>query len=317
MPPNVQTQLAKIADEEARLGADDLRALSDLDGEQAASLEQLWPRLSVHRRREVMRRLAEISLSDLTVDFNIAALVGAGDEDHLVRLAAIDTLWDAENPSLIAPLLELAEKDPEFTVRAGATQVLGHFVLQGELGGIPQKQYMQLTERLLALFHNHGHAILVRCRALEALAAADRGEIPELIRDAYVSDEEALRISAVHAMGRTADTIWEPIILAELESINPSMRYQAARAAGQLELRSATALLVQMLEDPDPEVLVACIGSLGEIGDEEARPALEALCDDEEVGEAALTAVEMIDLALGIPSFLWHDLAVGDDEYQD
>ena len=306
MTLSLTSLLAKIAETESPLPVDQLHRLSDMPSSLAASLRDNWPKIDRHRRRDLMRRLAEICQTNFAVDFEPIALLGIQDEDDQVRLAALDILWDSENPDLIEPLLQLVQSDPEVMVQASAALLLGQFVLLGELGDLPDPLYNQLTDDLLELYQDGGKALLVRCRTLEALANAGRKEIPALIGDAYKSGEDILKISAVSAMGRTADPLWEPIIAAELSNVEPSMRYQAARAAGRLELSAVTGQLIELLEDPDPEVIAASIWALGEVGGEGARGALEPLLDDEEMGDLVQDALDTIDLMDGMLSLPPH-----------
>jgi HEAT repeat protein len=304
MTKSLTALMAEIADLEARLPVADLIHLSDLTGEQLGVFAEQWKEIAPHRRREVMRRLADICRTNFQIDFSAVALIGIRDPDSQVRLSAIETFWDAEDPGFIAPLLELALTDPEPTVQAEAMQVLGQFVLLGELGQIPRREFDRLTDKLLELLDEQEIATLLRCRTLEAVASAGLERVPELIAQAYKSGVEELKISAVSAMGRTVDGMWEPIILAELNSLSPSMRYHAAQSAGEVGLPAAVAQLIDLLEDPDSQVMGAAIEALGEIGGEEAREALEQLLDDEEFGEFVEDALELIDLASVTPSIL-------------
>ncbi len=301
MTQSLRNLLAQLADTQSRLPAHELHLLSDMPPAAAAAFEEAWPGIDLYRRREIMRHLAEICQTNFSVDFGPIALMGIRDEDEQVRLAALDTFWDAESPELISPLLALLNHDAAVAVQASAALALGQFVMMGELGELPAAIFEALTDDLLAVLHDGERALLVRCRALEALSAASRSEVPGLIRDAYGSGEETLRISAVAAMGRTADPRWEPIVVAELASVNPSMRYHAARAAGMIALGAALPSLIDLLDDPDPEVMTASIWALGEIGGDEARHALESLLDDDEIGDLVQDALDALDLMTGPP----------------
>ncbi len=297
MASSLVALLAAIPDTDSPLPVDDLCQLSDMPADSAAALEETWPTIDLHRRREVMRHLAEICQTNFVVDFSPIALLGLQDQDGLVRLAAVNALWDAEAPALVAPLLRMMQHDPEVAVQAGAAQALGQFVFLGELGDLPGRLFDQLAGALLTATKDPDTPLLVRCRALEALAAGCLAEVPGLINDAYRSEEEALQISAIAAMGRTADPCWEPAILAELDSVIPSMRYHAAQAAGSLELPAAVPQLARLLDDPDPQVTVASTWSLGEIGGAEARAALETVLDDGELGALAEEALGITEIA--------------------
>ena len=77
------------------------------------------------------------------------------------------------------------------------------------------------------------------------------------------------------------------------------MRYEAARAAGELRIRRAVPTLVNLLDDADREVQEAAIWALGQIGGPQARRVLEGCLqsDDEVLQEAAEDA--LAELTLG------------------
>ena len=300
--------IAQLSDPAAPFPAGDLRLLSDLPEKSAQRLAANWPQIKVERRREIMRGLAELCTHNFEVDFTPIALLALQDPDSLVRAAALETFWDAEDPTLIRPLLHILHTDPEPLVKAGAIRALGNFVLLGELGSLSQHLFDQITAELLAILQDQTHPIIVRNHALEAVAAADLEPIPDLIKAAYRSDDELVRISAIAAMGRTADSTWERFVLAELDNVNPSFRFHAAEAAGQLGLTEAVDQLVELLEDPHPEVIKASIWSLGEIGGAQARQALVRMLDDQEFDVLATEALELLDLVSGSAPIRFYDL---------
>src|SRR5437763_490945 len=78
----------------------------------------------------------------------------------------------------------------------------------------------------------------------------------------------------VFAVGRNIDPRWEQIVLKELESDLAPMRYEAARAAGEMAFEDALPLLVKLVDDHDLQVRLAAVWALGQIG---GKPAAEAL----------------------------------------
>jgi HEAT repeat protein len=76
-------------------------------------------------------------------------------------------------------------------------------------------------------------------------------------------------------MGRSADERWAPQVCAELESISPELRFEAARAVGELEVEDAVPALIKMGADSDRLVREAAIWSLSQVGGEAARKALK------------------------------------------
>jgi HEAT repeat protein len=128
---------------------------------------------------------------------------------------------------------------------------------------------------LLDAIDNSGEHVDVRRRAVESVAYLDADEVRDIIAAAYESVDESMRITAIFAMGRSADTVWSETVQAELLSTSPAMRYEAARACGELEIRQAVSALGRLIQDPDPEVQVVAIGALGQIGGQRARRLLE------------------------------------------
>ena len=139
----------------------------------------------------------------------------------------------------------------------------------------------------------------VRRRAVESIAYWDEPCVHDIIAAAYQEPAELMRISAVFAMGRSADPAWSDTVREELHNANPAMRYEAARACGELEAKAAVPELIKLVSDPDREVQFAAVGALGQIGGERAKRILEqcARSSDEAMRLAAEDA--LAELALG------------------
>jgi HEAT repeat protein len=120
-----------------------------------------------------------------------------------------------------------------------------------------------------------------------------------------------MRISAVFAMGRSADTRWEQEVQQELFSTAPEMRYEAARACGELQLSDTVSMLEELTEDADIEVQQAAIWALGQIGGDRAREILEyyAHASDEALRSAANAAIEEFEFLHGDLEDVFADLA--------
>jgi len=99
-----------------------------------------------------------------------------------------------------------------------------------------------------------------------------------------------MQISAVFAMGRSADTRWARQVRQELFSPNTALRYEAARACGELQLSEAVPELEELADDVDHEVQEAALWALGQVGGDKAREILEHYCLAE--NEATQTAAE-------------------------
>jgi len=123
----------------------------------------------------------------------------------------------------------------------------------------------------------------VRRRALEGAGYFSGGEIDEAVATAYTSGNVELKASALVAIGHAIDARWRPVLEAELNSTEPGMRYEAARAAGEWaeEAEPLVPLLLPLVESEDPQVYNAALWALGQIGGDIARRTLRRLAKDD------------------------------------
>ncbi len=313
--------LRHIGNSEERLRIRYLYALSDITKEQLGLLRATWATIATERRRLIIRQLAEITEQSFEVNFDPIFLLAMEDEDSQVRAAAIEGLWENENRALIAPLIRMMQSDEAEIVRAAAAAALGRFVLLAELEKLDSATGVRIEEALRATIANPAETVEVRRRAIESIAYSSKAGVRKIIREAYDSEDEKMQSSALFAMGRSADPYWRHVLLNELESHNPELRYEAARACGELELASAVPRLAELaLHDPDREVQQVAVWALGNIGGKEARRILE-MCygsDDEVLRDAAADALDEMDVWDGIMfSIPLEDLNEEDEEEEE
>jgi HEAT repeat protein len=201
----------------------------------------------------LIRRLVEASETNFDLDFGAVTHLALTDLDDEIREIAIEATWIDESPDMLRRLLVLASSDISQGVRAAAVSALGLFILQGELGKFDPALARQAENVAIKLYEDHDESVDVRRRALEAIANCGRSGVDDMIEQAYRDDNAQMRASAVFAMGRSCDVKWAPMVLRELTSDSPEMRYEAARTAGELEIRDAVPHLAEMLEDEDRE----------------------------------------------------------------
>lgn len=303
---------------ETRLAPSALSALSGANRQNLAAFAKTWVALPIERRRRVARTLVDLAEENIELDYNALYRYLLNDEGAPVRAAAIEGLWEDEDPTLVKPLVGFLRSDPNAEVRAAAADSLGRFMLLAEYGRLSQSPYGDLIfEALLATIHSSAEDLLVRCRAIEALAYSSRDPVRDVIADAYADADAQMRASAVAAMGHSADKYWRKTAASELDSPDPRMRFEASRTMGELEYRAAVPRLIEMLDDPDREVQMATITALGQIGDKTARDALTqtAASDDEVLRELADEALQEL-LFAGDPNLLLFDLEP-EDEFEE
>ena len=150
---------------------------------------------------------------------------------------------------------------------------------------------------------------------------SSRREVIGLIENAYNSADMDWVITALFAMGRSANTRWKPQVLKMLTHTHPGVRAEAASSAGELEIRSAKPMLLELLEDSDFDVRIAAIWALSQIGGTGVRKSLEKLLEtteDEEEADQIEKALDNLDFTEEM-----HDLAIleipedGDEPSED
>ncbi|MGA9349280.1 MAG: HEAT repeat domain-containing protein [Anaerolineae bacterium] len=293
--------LQQMGDTESRLSISSLYSLSGMNRAEALLFQKAWPLIAVERRRQIINFLVEIAEASFEVDLGQIFRFCLDDEDERVREAAIEGLWEDDDAALINPLMTLLRDDPSISVRAVAAISLSRYVLLGELDKIKARLFALVREALLETIHSPFEDLEVRRRAIESIAYSSEEGVRNIIETAYYDEDEKMRISAIFAMGRSADPYWADLVMSELESSSPEMRYEAAMACGELELSAATPLLANLVNDPDREVQEAATCALGQIGGNEARRTLYACYEegDQFLQEAVEEALEQLEFLHG------------------
>ena len=289
--------------------------LSDLEPGDLAQLVKIWPDIPLWRRQAMMEDIEELSANDTLLYFVALGRFAVQDPDPKVRLLAVRTLWEYEEKELIPILLDLLAKDPDAEVRAASAGALGPYVYAGELEEIPEPLLHTIEDCLLDALRNDNFP-RTQHYALESLGYSSRAEMVPLIEEAYASSDREWTASALFAMGRSGDERWHPQVLTMLESKHPSLRSEAARAAGELEISRAAPLLIELLDDPDESTQLASIWSLSQIGGEGVRQILEEMyeqAEDEDSIEMLAAALDNLAFNEGLQLMPILDL----DEYEE
>ncbi len=262
------TQLKRaLLDEDTPLPAAYLYRLSDLNDQDLNEIKSFWSEIPVWRKQALMEDIEEMSENDSLLSYENLSLFALNDEDARVRELAIRSLFFYEENSYLDTLLEMLEKDLAPNVRAAAAFALGHFVFLGEIDELAEGRLHEIEDRLIRTFTSDD-ALIVRRSALEALGYSSRPEVETFMREAYYSGNKELIASSLFAMGRSANSEYVSLVEAMLENEDPIIRYEAARAAGELEAATCRSRLLEMVDDPDLDVRLAAIWSLSQIGGE-------------------------------------------------
>ncbi len=293
---NFQESLVKIIDTKQPFSTGALYAFSNMEPEDQARFELAWPAIVPERRRRVVTALVELAEDDIELEFAGVYFFLLKDEDPQVRGRAIDGLWEDESRELLARLLELVAKDPDENVREKAALGLSRFALLAETGKLKERWVTRLRQGLFDRLHSDDAS--VSRRALEALGYFSQDDqVIRAIQEGYNSDDELIKASALKAMGRSLNKRWVPEVGKELGSEEPVLRYEAVAAAGEMNADELTQPVIRLCEDPDREVQLAAIWSLGQIGGAESSRTLKAITDSEDEILATAATEALAELA--------------------
>jgi HEAT repeat protein len=270
-----------LLDQERPFPAGLIYFFSDITREDLQKLEDVWPEVETQRRRGLLEDMETLAESDTLLFFDHVAVMCLEDEDPVARATAIRLLWQSHKEYLVPRLIKLLTEDPEAIVRAAAATSLGNFVYLGEVDEIKQSTYDQVVETLIKAYLSSDE-MLVRRRALEALGYATHPEVQGFIERAYNTNDEEWLQSALFTMGRTYNKRWVDAVLRMFDHPDSLVRYEAVRAAGELEAEEARQPIFDLLEEgmTDDDLYFAAIWSLTKIGGRGVRELIEVSLDE-------------------------------------
>jgi HEAT repeat protein len=267
--------------------------------------------LSKEEKIAFLKRLVENE--DAFSDNQLAYQTYLSDPEPEVRTLAIKGLWDYPDPALIDPLIDIAEHDPDQEVRNQATSGLGRYVYEGEMADydfdwgsledimredeLPEASYRRVVAFLLDIARNPSAPLDARRFSIEALGFSSEPAVVEQVERAYRDPHVVIKASALFAMGRSGLTRWEPYILAELDSLDPRLQFEAVRAAGELFLDEAAPTLLRLAHSAtDQDLRREAIWALGHTTSLEAQQLLDDIAldplEDEETRQLAEDALD-------------------------
>lgn len=294
-PTSFQTVLDALLDTKKDFPRRYLTLFSDIGTLELKTLQDVWPRIGLSRKLSLLEGLESLAEEDTLVFFDDFAKPLLKDPEAGVRVHALRLLSESEDAKLPPQILVMLKEDEDVNVRAQAAYTLGYFVALGELEEIPESAYSQIKTGLLESARGEDQT-RVRRQALESLGFASDEEVVKLIESALNKRDPDWEVSALIAMGRSADERWEEEVLRGLTDEDNRIRLAAVQAAGNLNLRSARAILLRLLEEEDDDdVTAAAIWSLSQIGGEDVRTYLESLLDQSEDEEQTEFLEEALD----------------------
>lgn len=296
-----EEQLSRLGDLSRPLAHAELKGLSNLGPEMLKVFWQHWRAFPGERRVEIVQALDALAEDNIDLDFRPVFRACLSDSEASVRAAAIAGLWEDETEPTMDRLITMIQDDAG-EVRAAATISLARFAHLAELGDLSEAANARVHKALLGAATDPDQPLEVRRRAVEGLGyfAGSREAQTEIGR-AYANAEVLMRESAVLAMGRSMRPTWFPYIERELKSPAPGLRYEAARAVGELgeDGRSLLPGLLPLVDDEDTEISLAAIWSLGQIGGPSAKRLLQRLARSKDSARSQAASEALEELQIG------------------
>jgi HEAT repeat protein len=313
-----QKVLDTLLDEDKEISRRYLTEFSDIEPTSLKALQETWPRIGLSRKLLLLDRLNALANEDTLVCFDDLGRALLTDDEPQVRIRAMRLLIECEDHRLAPIYIDYLTKDEDAAVRAEAASMLGIFVQLGEFDDIPDEVHHHIEDVLLEVLNGEGDPS-VRRRSLEALGFSSRIEVPVLIESSFNRQDPDWKASAVFAMGRSSDDRWADKVLQSIVSEHRGIRLAAVQASGELGLKAARLLLLELLEEELDEVIAgAAIWSLSQIGGEDVRLYLQNLLDNVEDDAQATFLEEALDnLAFTEDTAIFDLLAIDADEVDE
>ena len=310
-----QNVLDHLLDSKKDIPRSHLSHYSDLDPKSLRLFLDVWPSVKPARKLLLLNELAANLETDNIVSYEDIGRALLDDTDGEVRARALLLLAESNDPKLASKLTDILLNDSELAPRMEAANLIGEFILLGELEELSEDIQRKAEDALIKVIKSEDNPTL-RKNALEALGYSSRIEIIMLIESAFERTDPTWVASALRAMGRSHDERWLEDVVGKLLDDDPRIKFAAVEAAGELNIQDAGPILLKMLEDEeeDDDVIAAAIWSLSQIGGDDARVYLLHLIeqtDDEALTEDLEEALENLDFIEELNKF---DLLLLDED---
>lgn len=312
-----QNVLDHLLDSKKDIPRSHLSHYSDLDPKSLRLFLDVWPSVKPARKLLLLNELAANLETDNIVSYEDIGRALLDDADGEVRARALLLLAESNDPKLASKLTDILLNDSELAPRMEAANLIGEFILLGELEELSEDIQRKAEDALIKVIKSEDNPTL-RKNALEALGYSSRIEIIMLIESAFERTDPTWVASALRAMGRSHDERWLEDVIGKLLDDDPRIKFAAVEAAGELNIQDAGPILLKMLEDEeeDDDVIAAAIWSLSQIGGDDARVYLLHLIeqtDDEALTEYLEEALENLDFIEELNKFDLLSLDADDD----
>ena len=284
-----------------------LHFFSDISIDDLDKIKSIWSEITRDRKYNLLRDLESLMEANTLVSCDEIGYFALQDDDPRIRSQAIPLLWECSDIKLISIFMNFLQNDSNFEVNASAAAALGKFVLLGELEEIPEEPAKMVQDLLINEYIKTENDTTKR-RILESLGYSSNEKVNQFISSALKKDDKKWHLSALFAISRSANNIWDKVVVEKLTDLDPDIQIEAIKAAGELEIESAKEQIIEFMKSstPDEELHMQAIWALSKIGGNEIKELFEEMIEESEDDEKAdilEMAMDNLDLANGIPSF--------------
>ncbi len=277
-----------------------LQLFSDISPQDLKMVKNIWSKVSRERKSALLIDLEKLMRVDTLVSCDDFGLYALDDDDPTVKSLAIDLLWECSDLNLASRFIKILEEDKDPELSAAAASGLGKFVLLGELEEIPADTAKKILDTLVKKYLSNGDQRLKQS-ILESLGYVSNSQIDGFIKEAIQKPEKDWILSALFAIGRSANTDWSKTVLEKLDDLDPEVQLEAIKAAGELEISEAKEIISEILEgsSPEDEIHLQSIWSLSMIGGNDVLKLFNKLYDSSDSEkETAMLEMAMDNLEL-------------------
>ena len=138
-----QNVLDRLLDSKKDIPQTHLRFYSDLDPKSLKLFLDVWTRVQPTRKLVLLDQLLSHLESDTIVSYEEIGYALLDDPDGEVRARAIRLLVESDDPKLANKLIDIFLNDADLAPRMEAVQLLGEFILLGELEKVKRRPAAQ------------------------------------------------------------------------------------------------------------------------------------------------------------------------------
>jgi HEAT repeat protein len=225
------------------------------------------------------------------------------------RILAIREISDLADAVVIDRLLDMAQRDPEESVRCAAISGLGKFIRMGVSSacdpetdrefacledGVSDEDFERVYDFLVAVCQDQDRSLEEKRHAVESMSFFSNETVETLIADLYNQPQKSAKRSALIAMGNNGSMRWVDVLARDLYNGDRDLQLEAVTAAGEMALESLGKDLWRLTFSEDKDLLLTALWSLGQTGWDGAFERLDELTLhwDPEIREAADAAME-------------------------